>query len=90
MTYESTARSTISIRPARGEISRSPSVMGTSTALSTITAVYSRNRYPLVCSAIGEQDAIASSLFEESLHLKRVSIDGPLNGANTLFTFRLM
>ena len=41
------------------------------------------NRYPLVCSAIG------SNLFEELAGLRRVSIEGPLNGSNTLFTFEL-
>lgn len=42
-----------------------------------------RNRYPAVCSALG------TKIFEESLHLERISVDGPLNGANTLFAFRL-
>jgi hypothetical protein len=42
-----------------------------------------RNRYPLVCSAIG------SNLFEELAQVNRVSIEGPLNGSNTLFTFEL-
>ena len=40
-----------------------------------------RNRLPLVCSALG------SNRFEDELDLKRVSIDGPLNGANTYFTY---
>jgi hypothetical protein len=40
-----------------------------------------QNRFPLVCSALG------SKIFEESFNLKRISVDGPLNGANTLFTF---
>lgn len=48
------------------------------------SALNYRNRYPLVCSAIG------TATFEESLNLKRISIDGPLNGANTLFTFLLL
>jgi 5-methylcytosine-specific restriction enzyme B len=43
-----------------------------------------KNRYPLVCSAIG------SNTFEELAHIKRVSIDGPLNGANTIFKFELV
>ncbi len=42
-----------------------------------------KNRLPLVCSAIGTE------LFEELCGLKRISVDGPLNGANTVFTFRL-
>ena len=41
------------------------------------------NRLPLVCSAIG------AAVFEESLHLKRVAIDGPLSGSSTLFVFIL-
>jgi len=42
-----------------------------------------KNRYPLVCSALG------SNTFEELAHVKRISIEGPLNGSNTLFTFEL-
>ena len=47
------------------------------------SALKYHDRLPLVCSAIG------TNLFEESLKLKRISIDGPLNGTNTLFTFLL-
>jgi hypothetical protein len=43
-----------------------------------------KNSYPAVCSAIG------SITFEESLCLKRVSVDGPLSGASTRFTFLLL
>ena len=43
-----------------------------------------RNRLPLVCAALG------TNLFEESLDLKRVSIEGPLNSTQTVFTFRLL
>jgi len=43
-----------------------------------------RNRYPLVCAAIG------SNRFEEMANIRRVSIEGPLNGANTLFKFELI
>ena len=43
-----------------------------------------KNRFPLVCAAIG------SNMFEEMCWLKRKSIDGPLNGANTIFTFELL
>ena len=43
-----------------------------------------KNRYPLVCSALG------ANAFEELARVKRVSIDGPLNGANTVFTFSLL
>jgi 5-methylcytosine-specific restriction enzyme B len=42
-----------------------------------------RNKHPLVCSALG------SNKFEEMAQVKRVSIDGPLNGANTIFKFDL-
>jgi 5-methylcytosine-specific restriction enzyme B len=43
-----------------------------------------KNRYPLVCSAIG------SNLFEQMCDLKRLSVDGPINGVSTLFTFQLI
>ena len=42
-----------------------------------------RNRYPLVCSAIG------AKVFEERCRIERVAVEGPLNGANTMFRFRL-
>ena len=42
-----------------------------------------RNRYPLVCSALG------SNIFEEMAKVKRLSIEGPLNGSNTEFTFEI-
>lgn len=42
------------------------------------------NRLPLVCSALG------ASLFEEQNGIKRIAVDGPLNGANTLFVFRIL
>jgi hypothetical protein len=42
-----------------------------------------KNRMPLVCSALG------SKLFEQACQVERVSVDGPLNGANATFTFRL-
>lgn len=43
-----------------------------------------RNRYPLVCSSIG------SNRFEQMCNLKRISVEGPLNGVSTLFTFELL
>lgn len=43
-----------------------------------------KNRHPLVCSALGAQ------AFEESCRVERVAVDGPLNGANTIFTFRIL
>ncbi len=42
-----------------------------------------KNRYPLVCSAIG------SNKFEEMCRIRRIAVDGPLNGVNTVFTFEL-
>ena len=48
------------------------------------SALNYKNRYPLVCSSLG------SNIFEEIARARRASIDGPLNGANTLFTFELM
>jgi 5-methylcytosine-specific restriction enzyme B len=42
-----------------------------------------KNRIPLVCSAIG------ASTFSENNGLLRLAVEGPLNGANTIFRFRL-
>ena len=42
-----------------------------------------KNRYPWVCSALG------SNRFEEMCDLRRMSVEGPLNGVSTLFTFEL-
>ena len=42
-----------------------------------------KNRLPLVCSALG------ANVFEEMCQVRRKSIDGPLNGANTVFTFEI-
>jgi 5-methylcytosine-specific restriction protein B len=43
-----------------------------------------RNRYPLVCSALG------AALFEQMCRIRRVSVEGPLNGANTTLKFKLL
>ncbi len=43
-----------------------------------------KSRYPPVCSAIG------SNRFEEVYGLRRMSVEGPLNGVSTLFTFELI
>jgi hypothetical protein len=43
-----------------------------------------KNRLPLVCSALG------ANVFEEMCQVKRKSIDGPLNGANTVITFEII
>jgi hypothetical protein len=42
-----------------------------------------KSRMPLVCSAIG------TALFSEQNGIRRVSVDGPLNSANTVFRFKL-
>lgn len=42
-----------------------------------------KNRMPLVCSALG------TIAFEEVAKVERVGIDGPTNGANAVFRFRL-
>ena len=43
-----------------------------------------KDRIPLVCSAIGAQ------VFEAECRVKRVGLEGPLTGSNTLFTFQLL
>jgi hypothetical protein len=48
------------------------------------SALNYKNRYPLVCSAIG------SNLFKELCNVKRISVEGPLNGVSTLFTFEVI
>ena len=48
------------------------------------SALNYKNRYPLVCSAIG------SNLFEEMCNVERISVAGPLNGVSTLFTFEIL
>ncbi len=41
-------------------------------------------RLPGVCSAIGAE------LFERHARVKRIAIEGPLNGASTLFVYRIL
>lgn len=48
------------------------------------SALNYKNRYPLVCSAIG------SNRYEQMCNLKRILVEGPLNGVSTLFTFELI
>jgi len=43
-----------------------------------------KNRMPLVCSALG------AITFEDKCRVRRVGVDGPLNGANTIFRFVLL
>jgi hypothetical protein len=42
-----------------------------------------KNRMPLVCSAIG------TTIFAEQNGVRRISVEGPLNGADTVFRFKL-
>lgn len=43
-----------------------------------------KNRFPLVCSAIG------SNIFLQFCKVRRIAVEGPLNGVNTLFIFELL
>lgn len=43
-----------------------------------------RNRYPLVCSAIG------AKVFEDMCRVMRTAVEGPINGSNTTFRFELL
>ncbi|MFZ5901738.1 hypothetical protein [Desulforudis sp. DRI-14] len=43
-----------------------------------------QNRLPLVCSALGAR------VFEEDYRVRRKSVEGPLNGSNTIFTFTIL
>jgi hypothetical protein len=43
-----------------------------------------RNRLPLVCSALG------AAIFEEQYRVRRIAVEGPLNGSNTLFRFSVL
>jgi len=42
-----------------------------------------KNRLPLVCAALG------TKRFEKMCDVRRTSVDGPLNGANTIFSFEV-
>ncbi len=42
-----------------------------------------KNRLPVICSVLG------SDKFEELAEVERISIDGPIMGANAIFTFKL-
>jgi len=39
------------------------------------------NGYPAVCSALG------SNTFEDEANIRRVHVDGPINGVSTIFVF---
>jgi hypothetical protein len=41
-------------------------------------------RYPLVCSALG------SLTFEKLARVRCIAVEGPLNGASTLFRFQVL
>lgn len=43
-----------------------------------------KNRMPLVCSAIG------AAVFSEQNAVRRLAIEGPINGANTVFRFQVI
>ena len=43
-----------------------------------------KNRLPLVCSALG------AAKFEEQYRVERIAVEGPLNGANTIFRFLVL
>jgi hypothetical protein len=43
-----------------------------------------KNRLPLVCSSLG------TKIFQDLCGIERTAVDGPLNGANATFTFRLL
>jgi len=43
-----------------------------------------KDRIPLVCSSLGTKK------FEEIAKIERVSIVGPVNGANTIYSFKLI
>jgi len=43
-----------------------------------------KNRMPLVCGAIG------TNKFEELANVKKLSEDGPTNGANKIFKFKIL
>jgi len=47
------------------------------------TAMSYKCRMPLVCAALG------ANKFEEIAGVERVSLTGPTNGANAIFTFRI-
>jgi 5-methylcytosine-specific restriction protein B len=48
------------------------------------TAMGYRNRMPLICSALGVKK------FEEIARVQRISLTGPTNGANAIFTFGII
>jgi 5-methylcytosine-specific restriction enzyme B len=47
------------------------------------TAMGYKSRMPLLCSALG------ANKFKEVAGVQRVSINGPTNGANAIFTFQI-
>jgi 5-methylcytosine-specific restriction protein B len=67
------------IRPARTRGEKELSIR----AGDIHTAMGYRNRMPLVCAALG------ANKFEEIAEAERISLTGPTNGANALFTFRI-
>jgi hypothetical protein len=47
-------------------------------------AMQYQNRFPLVCSALG------AAMFEAMSRVRRTAIEGPINGANTVFHFHVL
>jgi 5-methylcytosine-specific restriction protein B len=47
------------------------------------SAIGYRNRMPLACAALG------ANKFEEIAAVERITVTGPTNGANAIFTFRI-
>lgn len=43
-----------------------------------------KNRLPLVCSSLG------ATKFEETARVRRIAIEGPMNGASTTFRFEVL
>ena len=43
-----------------------------------------KNRLPAICSVLGSRS------FEEDNNIIRIAIDGPLNGASTIFVYKLL
>lgn len=43
-----------------------------------------KNRLPLVCSALG------AALFEKRYRVRRMAVEGPLNGSSTVFRFAVL
>ena len=47
-------------------------------------AMLYKDRMPLVCSSIG------AIIFEKTANIKRISVEGPTNGANAVYKFTIL